>query len=244
MICAIHQPNFFPWLGYFDKIRRADVFVFLDEVAYPKSGKGSWINRVRVDVQGRPTWFGCPVRRPPGTQSIRNVEIDDAQPWRRKLLRTLEVNYKSAPGFARAIELLQPLLDYPTGRLAQFNEHSVRSIAAALGLECRLVRQSQLAVVGTGTRLLIEIVKAVGADAYLCGSGAAGYQEDALFAPSGIELVYQNFAARPYRDPESLLPGLSVIDYLMWASDDWARPRYGVRRVTVPPPAFANRRGP
>jgi hypothetical protein len=226
MICAIHQPNFFPWLGYFDKIRRADVFVFLDEVAYGKSGKGmgSWINRVRVDVQGRPTWFGCPVRRRPGTQSIRDVEIDDAQPWRRKLLRTLEANYKRAPGFARAIELLQPLLDYPAGRLAQFNEHAVRRIAASLGLECRLVRQSQLAVLGKGTRLLIEIVKAVGADAYLCGGGAAGYQEDALFAPNGIELVYQNFAARPYREPESLLSGLSVIDYLMWAPDEWARP--------------------
>ena len=33
-IVAIHQPNFFPWLGFFDKIRRADVFVFLDDVSY------------------------------------------------------------------------------------------------------------------------------------------------------------------------------------------------------------------
>jgi WbqC-like protein family len=226
MMCAIHQPNFFPWLGYFDKIRRADVFVFLDAVAYGKSGSGmgSWTNRVPIDVGGRAVWFGCPVRRRPGMQAVCDVEIDDSQPWRGRLLRTLEVNYKRAPGFTQTIELLRPLLDYPSGRLAEFNEHAVRRLAAALGLECRFVRQSELAVTGKGTRRLIAIANAVGADAYLCGGGAAGYQEDALFAASGIDLVYQNFTARPYRDPGSFVPGLSVIDYLMWAADAWARP--------------------
>jgi WbqC-like protein len=224
MICAIHQPNFFPWLGYFDKIRRADVFVFLDGVAYGKSGSGMgcWTNRVPIDVGGRPAWFGCPVRRQPGMQAICDVEFDDSQRWRAKLARTLEINYGRAPGFPRTMGLLRPLLEYPTTRLAQFNEHAVREIAAVLGLGCRFVRQSELAVASKGTRRLIEIAKAVGADTYLCGGGAAGYQEDALFAPSGIELVHQNFVPRPYRDPGSFVPGLSVIDYLMWSADAWA----------------------
>jgi WbqC-like protein family len=219
MICAIHQPNFFPWLGYFDKIRRADVFVFLDDVAYGKSGSGmgSWTNRVLIDVQGHPTWLGCPVQRRPGRQAIRDVEIDDSQPWRRRLLRTLDINYTRAPGFAATMELLRSLFDYPECRLAAFNEHAVRTIAAVLQLECRFVRQSELAVAGRGTRLLIAIAETVGADAYLCGGGAAGYQDDQLFGPTTIELIYQNFEAPAYRNPEQLLPGLSVIDYLMWA---------------------------
>lgn len=222
MICAIHQPNFFPWLGYFDKIRRADVFVFLDEVAYGKSGSGmgSWINRVQIDMQGQARWFGCPVRRRPGTQSIRDVEIDERQPWRRKLLRGLETNYRRAPGYSRTMRLLLPLIEYPAKALAEFNEHAICSIAAALRLQCHFIRQSQLAVSGKGTRLLIEITKAVNADAYLCGGGAAGYQDDALFAPSGIELIYQNFIPYPYREPEGFLPGLSIIDYLMWAPEE------------------------
>ena len=217
MICAIHQPNFFPWLGYFDKIRRADVFVLLDAVDYGKSGSGMgcWVNRVRVDVQGQAAWFGCPVRRAPGPQPIRDVQIDDRQPWRQRLLRTLEINYRRAPGFAPAMALLTPLLHYSTDNLAAFNEHAVRRIADSLGLGGRFVRQSTLAVRGKGTSLLIEIVKAVGADTSLAGGGAGAYQEDALFAQNGVDLVYQNFVPTAYGEPERFLPGLSVIDYLM-----------------------------
>ena len=36
MIVTIHQPNFVPWTGYFDKMVRADVFVLLDTVPFTK----------------------------------------------------------------------------------------------------------------------------------------------------------------------------------------------------------------
>ena len=48
-IVAIHQPNFFPWLGYFDKINKSDIFIFLDDVQFPKKG-GNWTNRVQLMV--------------------------------------------------------------------------------------------------------------------------------------------------------------------------------------------------
>src|SRR4051794_38560492 len=111
-VCAIHQPNFFPWLGYFDKTRRADVFVFLDDVAYPKSGSGagSWVNRVRIAIRNAPAWITSPIRREHGTQIIRKVRIDDTQPWRKKLLRTLDANYRKAPNYERVVPLLRDLI--------------------------------------------------------------------------------------------------------------------------------------
>ena len=218
MICAIHQPNFFPWLGYFDKIRRADVFVFLDAVAYPKSGSGmgSWVNRVRIDIQGKAAWVGCPLRRASGEIAITDARIDNAQPWRAKMLRTLEMNYKRAPNWQPAIDLLRPLIDRPDESLAEYNIAAIRAIAAALGLSTRFVRQSELPVDGRGTELLIAITKAVGASSYLCGGGAAGYQVDEMFPQQGLGLCHQNFCPTPYRDGAAFIPGLSVIDYLMW----------------------------
>jgi hypothetical protein len=77
------------------------------------------------------------------------------------------------------------------------------------------MRQSETPHEGAATALLIGLVKAAGGDAYLAGGGAAGYQEDELFAERGVRLVAQNFSPTPYGDPSRWLPGLSVIDYLM-----------------------------
>lgn len=216
-VCAIHQPNFFPWLGYFDKIRRADVFVFLDDVAYPKSGHSmsSLTNRVRIEVQGVAQWIGCPLQRQAGVQPIREVCIDGGQPWRRKMLRTIEQNYRKHPGFDWAISVVEPLVSYPCGSLAEFNIHAVERIASALGLQVTFARQSALNVEGKATELLVSLTRAAGCDAYLCGGGAAGYQDDALFASSGLGLIYQNFTESPYGPLDRFIPGLSVIDYLM-----------------------------
>ncbi|MBL8588194.1 MAG: WbqC family protein [Methylobacteriaceae bacterium] len=218
MLVAIHQPNFFPWLGYFDKIRRADVFVFLDAVDYPRAGSGgmgSWANRVRIAIQGEARWITCPIRRMPLGAPILAAEIDDAQPWRRKLLATLHANYARAPNFRAAMSILAPLIEAPIANLATFNSTAIMTLARHLGVSARFVRQSELPHAGKATDLLISLVKAAGGSAYLAGGGAAGYQQDDAFAAAGVELVDQGFTPEPYGPSRSYLPGLSIIDYLM-----------------------------
>lgn len=221
-LVAIHQPNFFPWLGYFDKIRRADVFVLLDAVDYPRSGSGgmgSWSNRVRIAIQGEARWATCPVRRLPLGAPINAAEIDDGRPWRRKMIATLQASYGKAPHFGEAMALLQPLIEQHETNLAAFNIAAIKAIAEHLGLATRFQRQSELPHAGKATELLISLVKAVGGDAYLAGGGAGGYQQDELFQEHGIRLVSQGFVPLPYGPDEAFIPGLSVIDYLMW--DGW-----------------------
>lgn len=218
MLVAIHQPNFFPWLGYFDKIRRADIFVFLDAVDYPRAGSGgmgSWTNRVQIAIQGEARWITCPLRRMPLGSPIAAALIDDSQPWRGKLMKTLEANYRRAPGYEAAMALIAPLLTADEDRLAAFNVAAIRSMAAHLGLTARFALQSELPHEGSATDLLISLVKAAGGDAYLAGGGAGGYQEDEKFSAAGVDLVKQGFVPRLYGDPGRFLPGLSVIDYLM-----------------------------
>jgi WbqC-like protein len=217
-VVAIHQPNFLPWLGFFDKLARADVFVLLDSVQFPRTSKGTWINRAKLLVGGTARWATVPVVRSKGsTLAIENVRIDDGQPWRAKLARTIELNYRRAPAFEEVFPLVSELLATGHERIAAFNEHNVRRLTEAIGLDTgRIVRSSDLAVDGQGTELLIELTLAVGGTAYMPGADAYRYQEDEKFAARGIELAPQAFVHPTY--PQAIDPfvrGLSVVDALM-----------------------------
>ena len=75
----MHQPNYLPWIGFFDKLRRCDVFVLLDEVQYPRGG--SVANRNRIRTGNGTLMLTVPVSKPPGSQGkvlYREVRFADA----------------------------------------------------------------------------------------------------------------------------------------------------------------------
>lgn len=216
-VCAIHQPNFFPWLGYFDKIRRSDVFVFMDNVDYPRKSSTCWTKRVKLNIQGEARWFGCPVDKNTWDGVIKDVCIAGDPKWRSNALKTLEMNYAKARNFEVAMQIVEPLLMNPEQNLADYNIHAITTLAGVLGLDTKLVRQSTLHTPSAATDQLIEICRGVGADTYLAGGGAGGYQEDEKFAQAGLGLVYQSFEPPRYGPDDEYIPGLSVIDYLMKA---------------------------
>src|SRR5688572_22703540 len=129
-VVAIHQPNFLPWLGYFDKLARVEVFVFLDHVQFQKKG-GNWANRVRMLAGGdQASWVTVPVVRSyHGVRAINEIEIDESRPWRSKLLKTIESSYRRAPAYAEVEPVLAKLIENSSTRLAEYNERAVRAIA-------------------------------------------------------------------------------------------------------------------
>lgn len=209
-LVAIHQPNFFPWLGYFDKVRQADAFVFLDAVRYPKN---TWINRVKLNIGGEARWTTCPVQR--GAKHICGAQIDDTRPWRAKLLRTLQTNYSRAENFGPAMQALFPLVTAPESNLAEFNITAIKAIADLIGLRVAWFRQSELPHHGSANELLVSLVQSTGGNAYLLGGGADGYHDAAAFENASIKVVQQNFTQQVYGSEGEFLPGLSVIDWLM-----------------------------
>jgi hypothetical protein len=218
MLVAIHQPNFFPWLGYFHKIARTDVFCLLDNTQMPKTG-GCYVNRVQLALNGRPSWVTAPVDRSySGVRAIADTKLRNQLPWRENLLKTLQATFGRAPFFEEVFALLGPIVRNPTDSLARYNEAAIRALCACLGLDrCRLVLGSSLSAAGEATDLLIDIVHKLGGTGYLCGGGASGYQEDHRFAEAGIKLVYQKFDHPLYLQSKNapFVPGLSVIDCLM-----------------------------
>jgi WbqC-like protein family len=224
-VVAIHQPNFFPWLGYFDKIARADVFVVLDDVQFSKTG-GSWTNRARLLENGRPAWKTVPVRRAAqGLQPIRSVVMDEA-PWRSKLLSFLRTYYGAAPAFGDVMPFVAELVEYPATRLCDFNINAIERLLTRLGLErTRLVRQSELAAGGHATELLVNLVRAAGGTEYLSGDGSDGYLDAGAFARAGLALRFQGFTqqAYPQRGVTEFVGGLSIVDALMHCGFDRVR---------------------
>jgi hypothetical protein len=222
-VVAIHQPNFLPWLGYFDKLARCDVFVLLDSVQYPKRNTGTWMNRVKLLVTGEPAWVTVPVVRAyHGLRRIDEMEIDESRPWRRKLLARIEQSYRRAPHFDVTMPLVTEIVMHDSSLLADYNEAGVRRLAAAVGLDVgKFVRASSLDVNGAATDLLIEITRNLGGGTYLAGGGAGGYQEDEKFAAAGVQLRYQAFEHPTYPQlTASPQHGLSIIDALMHCGSD------------------------
>ncbi|MBI3741894.1 MAG: WbqC family protein [Chloroflexi bacterium] len=217
-LVAIHQPNFFPWLGYFAKIARADVFIFLDCVQFPKTG-GTWTNRVQMIVGGKAAWVSVPVVRIyHGVRRIDEMHFNSATPWREHLLKVLQTNYGRAPFYEKVAPFLTELVNQPTDMIADYNMTIVRALAGKLELDnSKLVASSAIAVCGQATEMLCALVHAVGGTAYLAGGGASDYQEDALFVQNNIELIYQNFQqpVYPQFNTTEFVPGLSIVDALM-----------------------------
>lgn len=215
---AIHQPNFFPWLGYFEKIIRSDVFIFLDHVQFPKTG-GIWSNRVKMLVGGQARWVTAPiVRSYHGVRTVCDMEFQPNNPWREKVLKTIVNNYSKAPYFNEAIEFFQPLILNEGNNLSRYNTNTVIAIAEKLGVSTEKFHwSSKLPYKGQANEMLISLTQAVGGDTYLCGGGAGDYQDEQIFKQSGVKLQYQGFSHPTYAQigaPE-FVPGLSVIDAVM-----------------------------
>lgn len=214
MICAIHQPDFLPYLGYFYKMSKADVFVFLDDAQYSKGDRHEYNeivspmgNRIRlkVPIEYR---FPCPMTE----VKVKGME------WLVKQYDSLHRCY----GMNDELERMQ-------GRIVKIAEHSsslaemnciINSmIARKFGFATRLCRSSTFYLKSRSNQRLIDICKIVGADTYLSGTGAHAYLDEDLFGKNGIKVVYSDYDPVPYKQMAKgfsgyFVPNLSVIDFI------------------------------
>lgn len=214
-LVAIHQPNFFPWLGYFHKMRWADTFVLLDDVQIQKTG-GSVTNRAAFSSNGKQIYFTAPIdRSQSGALRIDQVQFSTREDFRGRFATFLEQAYAKA-AFAKELggEIFD-LVRNPSSSLSEYNSSAIRRLAELLGLRSAIVTSSTLGVGTTSTARLVEIVEALGGRTYLAGAGAKDYQEDSRFFARKINVLGRAFVAEPYpRGREAPLTGLSILDAL------------------------------
>lgn len=213
-ICAIMQPTYLPWIGYFALMDMADVFVFLDDVQLSKQ---SWQTRNRIKGEsGKELMLTVPIRHA-GEQAIKDVEIDGAH-WVAKHLKSFQQNYRKAPHYAEALAIYEPVLQGGSAKLCDLNVALISSIAERLGIAGRRLRSSAIAEKSADRRdRLVDLCRAVGADTYLSPAGAAGYLSEAdgeaQFAAHGMTLLYQRYEHPTYPQVNgAFLPYMCVLD--------------------------------
>lgn len=230
-IVAIHQPNFFPWLGFFDKLVRSDIFILLDNVQFPQTGSGVWTNRVKVVLSGKPAWITVPIARKfQDSKLIKDVKIDNSSDWRSKMARSLEYSYKKAVCYQEVWDVIHDLIFWPTDNLCDMNCNAILEISRMLGIdETKIVKASDIPAEGKGTDLLISLTRQSGGSSYLCGNGAGGYQEDSSFASSDLQLIYQEFRHPVYKQMhKDFIEGLSIIDALFCTGREQTKEMLGI----------------
>ena len=100
-------------------------------------------------------------------------------------------------------------------RLVDFNLALIRYLLEAVGVQVRLVLQSELSVSGQGTELLVETTRAAGADTFFALTAASKHLDGSLFSANNIEIQVSNYKSPVY--PQlwgSFIYNLSILDLL------------------------------
>lgn len=232
---AIMQPYLFPYLGYFQLIAAADRFVVYDDVTYIKNG---WINRNRIlDPRKDRTiaTFTVPLRGAGSHVAIRDVAINEATDWRRRLLLTISQTYKRAPQFERVFSLVSGVITRPETHIRALAVESLRAVCAYLDLSREWVESSS--VYGNrelaGPTRVLDICRREGATRYVNAIGGRKLYHQPDFADAGLELRFVEPALFTYPQLENaFVPGLSIIDVLMFNERDRVRRSLGEARLT------------
>jgi len=189
VIIAVHQPQFMPWLGYFDKMDRADCFVMLDNVQYKKN---EWQNRNRIKTAQGAQWLTVPVKyRFPA--KILEVAVNQTVNWRHKHLQALRTNYSRAPYWEKACGFFEDFYARHWEDLVAVNRASIEWLREELGIATELRIASDMVLSEEPTQRLVDICRTVGGDAYLAGADARKYMDPERFAEAGIEVVSQEY---------------------------------------------------
>jgi hypothetical protein len=214
MRVAIIQPHFLPFVGYFDLMNRADLFVYYDTVQFVRR---SWHCRTYITEKGQARWLSAPVRTAEGSRRpLCAMQWADDQPWRTRMLRRLKQCYTNCTEQHLLQEVLQLIQLGPTN-LTTWNIQANVLLATLLNIKTKTLRTSTLPPpTGDKQQRIIQMCRELGATKYLCGPGSRSYVREADFAEFQIEVEwldydYEHWAITP--DGTKIFP--SIIDYVL-----------------------------
>lgn len=213
MTVVISQSMYFPWVGFLEQIRLADIFVYYDDVQY---SKGSFTNRVQVKTpSGKTAWMTVPLRQFSLGQKINEVTIQPIENWVPGHIAMLQQSFRHAEHAAEALAIANTTLNANFGTISELARSSVLSLAEYFELTegKQFIDIRALNIGGSGSQRVFDIVKALNGTRYVTGHGAMRYLDHDLFEAGGIEVAYMQYESKPYQQTNgSFTPFVTALD--------------------------------
>jgi hypothetical protein len=224
LIIAIHQPHYFPWLGYLDKMASADLFVILDDV---QMNIHSPIRRNKfLETNGKMTQLAVSIEGS-GFQPIKHTGVSYQSKWNGKHMNFLLSNYKKHKYFNQIWPHIENIFNDESENIFDLDMKTVFALREFFNIKKPLIYQSDLNYDRTAQKneLIISILKNIadlltsdggGGLIYLSGQGAKKYMILDDFIQEGIEVRFQEFVSPVYsqKNSKEFVPNLSALDYL------------------------------
>ena len=216
---AIMQPYIFPYIGYFQLIRAADLFVFYDDVNFIKQG---WIARNRYLNSDKATYFVIPLQGISSFKKINEINVDEKKYgiWVKKFLKSLSQNYGKAPYFSAVIELVKEVLFTDQKSISRIAINSVKTVSDYLGLQVEFNISSEVypTTMDLGRmERITKICELKRSKTYINAIGGTGLYQKDEFKQRGIDLHFLQTDKLEYEQfKKPFVPGLSIIDVMMF----------------------------
>ena len=219
MLVAIHQPLYFPWLGYLDRMARADLFVILDHVQFERR---NYQNRASILLEGEPRWLTVPVVQVSQKELIIDKMVDNSaegsREWGPTHFKTLRYAYRKAPHFERYAARLQQILEARWDKLLDLDLATMEFLREALEIRTPLKLSSQMKPEGARSELLLNICRSLGPGSTFLGGmgGSRRYLDKEAFAAANVGVQWQDFQhpVYPQCGAGAFVPGQTALDLL------------------------------
>ena len=209
---AIHQPNYLPWIGFFQKMALADIFVILDTVQFSKD---SYTQRTKIRTKEGWIWLTIPIEKKYYFKPIKDILLPQDEKWLKKHKMSVVSNYSKCEFVDD--KFVDKYYSKTFEKLQEFNEFGIFYLKDKFGIETEIVRASELDIDENlkSTELLVDIVKKVGGNVYISGLGGGKYMDEKKFLMNNIKLEYFEFKPLEYLQRwDGFEPYISAIDLL------------------------------
>jgi len=221
---VISQPMLFPWVGMFEQLKLADIFVYYDDVQF---SKGSFTNRVQIKTLTGIKWLTVPLKGLRLGQKINEVQVTYKKDWINNHIQFLMQTYKSSPFKDDVYDLVSTAYNFRDSTIDKISMRSMDVISEYFGiLDCpsNIYKSSSLNIKGKGTQRVLDIVKYFNADRYITGLGASKYLDHVLFEKNNITVEYMDYRCTPYPQLHgTFTPYVSILDLIANCGKDGRR---------------------